>query len=210
MSNVDQQNGINLGRYTAFWFQNSPRRALHYLSYYKWAAKMIGADKAVLDVGCSEGLGTWLLKQSCGRARGLDLDQEAIDVAKSNWTDDGIQFDCGDVLQEAPVPEWDAVTNFDVIEHIRPENAATFIEKIAGFLKPDGVAIIGTPSLESQVYASPHTKAGHINCYTAERLEEELREFFEYVFIFSANDEMVHTGFPRMAHYLLALCCGRK
>jgi len=24
------------------------------------------------------------------------------------------------------------------------------------------------------------------------------------------NDEVVHTGYHKMAHYLLALCCGKK
>ena len=31
-----------------------------------------------------------------------------------------------------------------------------------------------------------------------------------YVFIFSMNDEVVHTGFTKMAHYLLGLCCSPK
>ena len=30
---------------------------------------------------------------------------------------------------------------------------------------------------------------------------------FRNVFIFSMNDEVVHTGFYPMAHYLFALCC---
>jgi hypothetical protein len=28
--------------------------------------------------------------------------------------------------------------------------------------------------------------------------------------LFSMNDETVHTGFYPMAHYLIALCCGKK
>ncbi len=31
-----------------------------------------------------------------------------------------------------------------------------------------------------------------------------------YVFLFSMNDEVVHTGFSKMAHYLLALCVTPK
>src|SRR5438045_4123498 len=33
---------------------------------------------------------------------------------------------------------------------------------------------------------------------------------FENGFLFSMNDEVVHTGFHPMAHYLFALCAGRK
>jgi len=35
-----------------------------------------------------------------------------------------------------------------------------------------------------------------------------LRHFHE-AFIFSMNDEVVHTGFYPLAHYLFALCVGR-
>ena len=38
---------IILGRHMAYWFLHSPRRALYYMSYYKFAAKMIGRDKRV-------------------------------------------------------------------------------------------------------------------------------------------------------------------
>mgnify|MGYP007028595943 CR=1 FL=1 len=34
--------------------------------------------------------------------------------------------------------------------------------------------------------------------------------FFDNVFLFSMNDEVVHTGFTPMAHYLFALCVGPK
>jgi hypothetical protein len=37
-----------------------------------------------------------------------------------------------------------------------------------------------------------------------------LSRFFENVFIFSMNDEVVHTGFSPMAHYIIGLGCGRR
>ncbi len=70
--------------------------------------------------------------------------------------------------------------------------------------------MIGTPSLELQAYASPPSKAGHINCKTGNQLKALLEKYFEHVFIFSMNDEVVHTGFSPMAHYLFALCVQSK
>ena len=35
-------------------------------------------------------------------------------------------------------------------------------------------------------------------------------DHFHNVFIFSMNDEVVHTGFAPMPHYYFALCCGRR
>ena len=58
--------------------------------------------------------------------------------------------------------------------------------------------------------ASAGSKAGHVNCKDAPTLKLLLSVYFHNVFMFSMNDEVVHTGFYPMAHYLLALCCGKK
>ena len=43
-----------------------------------------------------------------------------------------------------------------------------------------------------------------------ETLKSDLLKYFNNVFVFSMNDETVHTGYYPMAHYFLALCCGKK
>jgi len=37
-----------------------------------------------------------------------------------------------------------------------------------------------------------------------------LKNYFNNVFLFSMNDEVVHTGFNKMAHYLIAICCAKN
>ena len=69
---------------------------------------------------------------------------------------------------------------------------------------------MGTPSIQSQAYASPQSKEGHINCKDQRALKELMLNFFENVFVFAMNDEVVHTGFYAMAHYLIALGVGKK
>jgi len=49
-----------------------------------------------------------------------------------------------------------------------------------------------------------------VNCKDAPGLRQLMSQVFHNVFIFSMNDEVVHTGFYPMAHYLWALCCHRK
>jgi 2-polyprenyl-3-methyl-5-hydroxy-6-metoxy-1,4-benzoquinol methylase len=200
---------IILGRYLSYWFEKTPRRALYYTAYYKFASKMIGKDKRVLDVGCSEGLGTWMLAVECGFAQGVDLDEKAIETALQNWTEPKVQFLCGDFF-DVPSQPFNAVVSFDVIEHILPSNAEHFFTKIQENLTHDGVAIIGTPSLEGQRYASDISKSGHVNIYSFERLEEAMMKHFTHVFMFCANDEVIHTGYPRMAQYLIAIGCKKK
>jgi hypothetical protein len=70
--------------------------------------------------------------------------------------------------------------------------------------------VIGSPSLQSQVYASEGSKAGHVNCKDGREFRKVMERYFENVFLFSMNDEVVHTGFAPMAHYLFALCVGPR
>jgi 2-polyprenyl-3-methyl-5-hydroxy-6-metoxy-1,4-benzoquinol methylase len=200
---------VELGQHVAYWLRRTPRRALHSTSYYKFAAKMLGRGRRVLDIGCGEGLGTWLLAAECGGAVGVDFDQDAVAVAKKNWPDPRIRFDCADALSLAGKERFDGVVHFDVIEHIAPEHADDFLVKTADLLGPEGIYVVGTPNITSRQYASAVTNAGHINLYSGERLEESLRRVFRFVFMFGANDEVVHTGFLPMAHYLLGVGCGR-
>ncbi|MDJ0652386.1 MAG: class I SAM-dependent methyltransferase [Simkaniaceae bacterium] len=201
---------MHLGRYASHWFFKTPRKVLHSMSYYKFAAKMIGPHKRVLDVGCNEGLGTFLVGKECGFAKGFDFDKNAIERAQKNFSEPFVAFEMGDFLENSEEEKWDAIINFDVIEYIMPQRASDFLAGIAGQLTPEGIAIIGTPSKISQEFASEVSKKGHVNIYSHDRLEEEMRKHFECVFMFSANDEVIHTGYLPLAHYFITLGCMKK
>lgn len=198
---------FHLGRYTSHWFHKSPRRMLQALAYYKFAAHLIGKHKRVLDIGCNEGLCTWLFAKECGYALGIDFDEEAIATAKANFQGPQVDFLVGDFLKTQMDGSWDAAVSFDVIEHILPENVPAFMRGILSCLTPQGISVIGTPSEISQQFASAFARKGHINIYSPERLEQEMRNYFEHVFLFAANDEIVHTGYLKLAHYLIAVGC---
>ncbi|HVL13888.1 MAG TPA: methyltransferase domain-containing protein, partial [Gemmata sp.] len=111
-----------------------------------------------------------------------------------------------------PVPPggFDAAYSLDVFEHIVPDREYDFVRNIARSLTPTGVAVIGSPSLQSQAYASEGSKLGHVNCKDGKEYKRVMEAHFDNVFLFSMNDEVVHTGFSPMAHYLFALCVGPK
>jgi len=113
------------------------------------------------------------------------------------------------VLGKLP-QRYDGIYSLDVIEHISREDEHAYLANLRGSLDDDGVLVIGSPSLESQQYASPQSKAGHINCKSGAELKSLMERYFHNVFLFSMNDEVVHTGFYPMAHYLIAVCCGKK
>ena len=96
------------------------------------------------------------------------------------------------------------------MEHIPAEREHEYIENILHSLTDDGTLIVGMPSLESQDYASPASKAGHINCKSGPDLKMIFEQYFHSTLLFSMNDEVVHTGFHAMAHYLFVICSGKK
>jgi 2-polyprenyl-3-methyl-5-hydroxy-6-metoxy-1,4-benzoquinol methylase len=201
---------VVLGRHLTHWHDRSPRRFLHCMSYYKFASTLIGPSKRILDIGCGEGIGTWLLAVENGFAHGVDQDEDAIACAQRNFGHDPrIRFSCEDFLK-APPQQWDAVVNFDVIEHILPENVPAFWTGMAKNLAHDGILVVGTPNITSDQYAGPVARAGHVNLYSGDRLGAEMGEYFHHVFLFAGNDEVVHTGFLPMAHYLLAVGCRKR
>ncbi len=203
----DHKAPILLGPMHAYHLRRTPRRLLYTLSYYRFAAALIGEAKQVLDVGCGEGLGTRVLAQQCGRAHGIDFDESLIAVAKENARDETkLSFACEDMLDAEPAG-YDAVVTLDVIEHVLPEHAEGFVAGLAARLRPFGLAVVGTPNETSSVYASPATNAGHVNLYSGDRLREQMERRFTQVFMFAANDEVVHTGYLPMAHYLIAVGC---
>ena len=198
-----------LGPYFTYQLFNTPRRVLFALSHYKFAAKLIGTNKRILEVGCSEGLGTLILAEFASECLAIDTDVDAVKVAKEALESPRLQFRIADVC-DGPFGEFDAVASFDVIEHIPQEQEEKFLCAIAANLAHDGMAILGTPNITSDQYASPVTRSGHVNLFSAERLQSFLDRFFRTVLIFSANDEMIHTGYTPLAYYLLGIGIGLK
>lgn len=199
-----------LGLTTNQVWQDDPRHLLFILARYKFVSKMLRGKKRVLEVGCGDAFGTRMVQQEVGHITALDFDPVFVEDAKSRM-DDRWKFDClvHDMLS-APPPggPFDAAYSLDVIEHIQQRDEDTFIGNIVKTLVPDGVLIVGSPSLQSQLYASKYSKMGHVNCKDQPTMQALMEKYFRNVFIFSVNDEMVHTGYYPMAHYLMALCVG--
>ena len=102
----------------------------------------------------------------------------------------------------------DAVVSLDVIEHNPVEREDEYFMTNCKNQKRDGVAIIGTPNVTMVPYSSPWNKIAHINNYSQTRLYEAMSKYFENVFIFGMNDEVLHTGMYPMASYIMAMGCG--
>lgn len=196
-------------------WHDDPKRLTFLLARYKFVAKMLARRQHVLEVGCADAFGTRIVQQEVGHVTAVDFDPVFIADAQERM--DGawpLDLRVHDML-EGPVRRegggaFDGAYSLDVLEHISREQEDGFLTNLAHSLEPGGAAIVGSPSLESQAYASPPSREGHVNCKSHDEFVAVLERHFDNVFLFSMNDEVVHTGFYRMAHYLMALCCGPR
>ena len=192
------------------WNQD-PRRTVFTLARYKFVAKMLEGSERVLEVGCADAFGTRLVQQTCKHVTAVDFDPLFIDDVRARYDDAWpMESFVHDMLKGPVLGSFDAIYSLDVLEHIEPPDESLFVDNMLASLAPGGVLIAGMPSLESQTYASPQSKAGHVNCKSGTDLKAFFKQHFDNVFLFSMNDETVHTGFTPMAHYLIAVCCSKR
>ena len=140
---------------------------------------------------------------------GIDIDQSSIEYAKKHVLSEKINFICDDFLK-IHAGTFDVVTSLDVIEHIPKEDEDRFMAEITNHLSDTGFCIVGTPNTHASPYASEGSQIGHINLYDAPRLKQLMLKHFNSAFIFSMNDEVVHTGFHNLAHYIFCIGTHKK
>ena len=193
-------------------YLDDPKRLTFLLSRYKFASKMLEGKQSVLEIGCADAFGTPIVANAVSQVTAIDFDPLFIDDAKQRTDPElEIEFCIHDII-DTPLDDrtFDGAYAIDVFEHIPPEREGDFLDNVIQNLATHGVLILGIPSLESQEYASPQSKAGHVNCKSGNDFKQTLLSRFENVFLFSMNDEVVHTGFSKMAHYLFAVCATPK
>ena len=201
----------SLGRMRNFDWHNDPRRLLFTLARYKFVSKMFDGYETVLEIGCGDAFATRIVQQTVKKVTATDFDpifiEEIHDRRQHKWE---LDAHVHNMVLEPTQQSFDGIFCLDVLEHVQQSDEDTFLRNTCLSLKSHGALIIGMPSLESQTYASEGSKIGHVNCKTGTDLRDLMKKYFHSVFMFSMNDEVVHTGFFPMAHYLFAVCCDKK
>jgi len=195
---------FRLGDHWSYNFYNDPKRLGFVLSRYKFAAKMACKNARVLELGCSMGIGATILGETAQEYLGVDLDGPAIQTAKTNLKEAKYSFLHDDFMGKS-YGRFDAVISLDVVEHIHQQHENLYFKTITKNLLPSGICVIGTPNEISAPFASPASQLGHVNLFSQERLRNALLKHFYQVFVFGMNDEILHTGFHPMAHYILCV-----
>jgi len=204
---------VRLGPWTSHIWRSDHRHLGFLLARYKFCAKLLAGKAEVLEVGCGDAIGMPVLLQTVGTVHGIDFEPVIVRDAEARFRAEGIErcsFSIVDICREVVERRFDAAYSLDVIEHVPRELEDAFMDNVCRSLKPHGVCVIGTPNVEAHKHASAASAAGHINLKTAETLRALLGRYFHNVFVFSMNDEVVHTGFYPMAHYLLGIGVEQK
>jgi len=204
------QGGVVLGPYTSHIWRHDPKHLGFLLARYKFCGKMLSGKNEVLEIGCGDSFGMAVVLQTVEKVHGIDIEPLVIEDNKKRVEyGERVDFEVHDITDSPTKKKFDGAFSLDVIEHIPASLENKYFENISKSLKQDSVCIIGTPNVTAKQYASPASTQGHINLKSEEDLKSLLSGYFKKVFIFSMNDEVVHTGYGPMAHYLIGVGVGK-
>jgi 2-polyprenyl-3-methyl-5-hydroxy-6-metoxy-1,4-benzoquinol methylase len=211
---IDEKHGRTpLGLMSNQGWHDDPKRLVFVLSRYKFVSKLMAGRHNVLEIGCADAFGTRIVRQAVPNVTATDIDpifiEDCLQREKSNgpWP---MQYLVHDIVKGPIGGDFDGVFSLDVFEHIPAPFEHNFVRNVCTSMSENGLLIVGIPSLESQVYASPGSKEGHVNCKSGEDFRALFAQYFHTTLLFSMSDEVVHTGFSKMANYLFVVCTGKK
>jgi 2-polyprenyl-3-methyl-5-hydroxy-6-metoxy-1,4-benzoquinol methylase len=200
-----------LGLVSSWAYLDDPKRLTFTFARYKFVAKMLNGCRHALEIGCGDAFFSRVVRQDVETLTAVDFDPAFVEDARARTSDRWpIEVKRHDILEGPVEGSFDGAYSLDVLEHIPVSDEDRFLRNVVASLEPHGTLIIGTPSQQSQPYASAHSKLGHVNCKDQRDLKRLMQRYFHNVFAFSMNDEVVHTGYHAMSHYNLVLCCGKR
>ena len=163
--------------------KETPLMVARHFCAYKFAAGYVPRKK-VLDIGCGEGYGSHYLAGFAKAVLGIDYDAAIVDYAGGKYRKDNLRFFQADANQLKSLEDkFEAVTSFQVIEHIR--EAGNFLASIKGLLQERGIFICSTPNKKD---ASPGSDTPlnkfHVQEYSYAEFKGLLAAYFQQVDIF--------------------------
>lgn len=206
----DNQGGVYLGPYTSHIWRTDPRHLCFLLSRYKFVAKLLEGKANALEIGCGDAFGMPVVLQTVPKITGVDWESLLLEDNKKRLAGYNCDFYCMDITTTVPEGSFGAAYCLDVIEHIPKDREHLFMTNICACLDDNALFIVGCPNITADKYASEASKIGHINLKHHHELRELMSKHFHNVLMFSMNDEVVHTGYYPMAHYLFAIGIGKK
>ena len=202
-----QSDTVRLGRYASNDYMKDPIHLGIVASRYKFCARMLQDFPQVMEVGCGDGYGSAIVASAVQHLTCTDINTKLLQENRDrHHMFQNITYEFFDFRDALYPKKMDGIYLVDVIEHIYKEEENRFMTHLTASLSDYGSMIIGTPNKSAEQYASACSREAHVNLKDHTALLELARRFFYNVFLFGMNDEVLHTGYPQMAHYLWVLC----
>jgi len=200
---------LKMGPWTSYSLVNDPKHMCFVLARYKFCAKMLEGKRSVMEVGSGDGFGLPIMAQAAKKVYACDWDERLLQGnAKRLAHLKNVEYLYVDLNKDSPGVVVDGIFLIDVIEHLEPKKEKIFLDNIIKCLKPGGVLIIGTPNITASAHATSRSRVQHINLKSSKSLRDLMEKYFENVFMFGMNDEVLHTGYAPMCHYIWAIGSG--
>lgn len=156
--------------------KESPVLYYRHLAAYKFSLSYI-QGKRVLEVGSSDGYGSYYMAKAAKKVTACDIDKKTIAYAKQKYKLKNLNFMVIDALKLQLKDKFDVIISFQVIEHIKDVNR--YLTQIQKCLKKDGVVIFSTPNREIRLAKNDKPwNPYHVYEYTAYELQNLLSNYF--------------------------------
>lgn len=194
---------LSLGPWTSFSYMDDPKHVSFVLARYKFVSKMLEGKNLVVEIGCGDGIGIPIVASAVKKLICIDWDERNLEgCARRLKHLKNVSYQHIDLNKNSYKLDAEAAYSIDVIEHIEPEIEQQFMSNVCSMLKPSSVLITGTPNITASAYASKRSEVQHINLKSQKTLRQLTEQYFKHAFIFGMNDEVLHTGYHAMCHYI--------
>ena len=165
-------------------FNDIYRGALkHYINVLEKALQETGRKLeglSLLDIGCFKGDFLHLAMESGLDAYGIELQQEAVDLANRSLPNRVFRGNLVRDHVELPIEKFDIVTVLALVEHL--VDPRSLLERATAYLKPDGIIVVQTPNSDSMIakimgrYWPMYSPVEHIQLFSNKSLKTLLTQ----------------------------------
>lgn len=149
-----------------------------HLHRYAYALQFVNG-KRVLDLGCGEGYGSWILAQAAKDVVGIDKDFRIVKHAQETYRKDNLKFVEGKVEElQFCSSDFDVVVCFEVIEHIIAQEEC--LAEVRRVLRDEGLLLISSP-VKSDIRKEDDLNPFHLKNLTSAEFERLISKTFVHV-----------------------------